>query len=73
MAGVRKKSCRPAGPSSALTLATTGGTVVTGIVYEPDGTTPVQNAIVTARHNTTGDIIGKATTDALGAYSLVIE
>lgn len=56
-----------------LSLAASGTTVVTGIVYEPDGVTPRLGVTVTARHNTTGDIIGKATSDSAGAYTLVIQ
>ena len=58
--------------SGTLSIAVSGGTtVVQGSIFEPDGITPVNLAEITAR-NSSGDKIGLAFTNALGAYTLVI-
>lgn len=71
--GVAVATPGPVNRDITLSLAASGTTVVTGIVYEPDGVTPRLGVTITARHNTTGDIIGKATSDSAGAYTLVIQ
>jgi len=54
-----------------LTLATTGSTVVHGVVLSADGISPISGAEVVAR-DASGDTIGRATTDNAGQYILVI-
>ena len=54
-----------------LVLATTGSTVVTGVVLSADTITPVSGAEVVARDET-GNAIGRAFTDVAGGYILVI-
>jgi len=53
-------------------LATTGSTVISGIVYEPDGTTPIVGTEIFARSNSTNDILGRTFSAIGGAYVLVI-
>jgi hypothetical protein len=55
-----------------LALASSGSTVVTGTVFEADGTTGAAGATLTARDSQTGDVLGKATTLGNGVYTLVI-
>lgn len=52
-------------------LAVTGTNVVSGTVYQPDGTTPSVGTEVTARDRD-GNVIGRTFTLAGGAYTLVI-
>ena len=54
-----------------LELATTGSTVVHGVVVSADGVSPISGAEIVARA-ANGDAIGRATTDAAGQYILVI-
>ncbi|MFQ5843951.1 MAG: hypothetical protein ACE5JG_03085 [Planctomycetota bacterium] len=54
-----------------LALATTGRTVVQGTVFAPGGVAPVAGVDVEAM-NALGDVLGRAVTDAAGAYTLVI-
>ncbi len=54
-----------------LELATTGSTVVHGVVVAADGVSPISGAEIVAR-DANGDTIGRATTDAAGQYILVI-
>lgn len=55
-----------------LTAANTGKTVVTGTVFAPGGTVPVAFTDVVARDSATGDVLGQATTDVNGVYTIVI-
>lgn len=55
-----------------LSLSTTGSTVVTGMVFAPDGTTPVADVEVTARDEQ-GDILGRTYTATDGSYTLPID
>ena len=54
-----------------LALATTGSTVVHGVVLSADGISPISGAEIVAR-DANGDAIGRATTDNAGQYILVI-
>ncbi len=62
----------PINQDIALDPATSGGTVVVGTVFEPDGVTPVVGADVVARDNDGGTIIGKTTSGVGGSYILVV-
>ena len=56
----------------AITLATTGTTVVKGNVFDADGTTPLGGVEITARDNTTGEVRGRAISNPAGIYIVVI-
>ena len=54
-----------------IVLATTGRTIVSGTVFQADGTTPAIGAEITAIDKT-GDVIGRALSGPGGDYILVI-
>lgn len=72
VSGVVVTAPGPVTKNITLALAVTGTTVVTGTVFAPDGVTPIQGVVVTSRDDLTGDINGKTTTNASGAYTLVV-
>ena len=72
-AGVVVSVPGPVTQDLTLALATTGSTVVQGIVYEPDGVTPAVGSEVTARSNKTGEVLGRAISVVGGNYLLVIQ
>ena len=55
----------------AMLLATAGPTLVTGVVFEPNGLTPSVGVEITAR-NASGDVVGRTVSGAGGTYALVI-
>jgi len=54
-----------------LSLALTGSVVVSGVVYESDGTTPVVGSVIMA-YDEDGEVIGRAVSLAGGLYTLVL-
>ncbi len=61
----------PVTQDAEMTLATTGRTVVTGSVFQADGTTPLIGAEILAV-DATGEVLGRALSGPGGAYILVI-
>ena len=55
-----------------MALALMGSTVVTGTVFETDGTTPVVGSEIFA-HDSAGNVIGRAVSIVGGAYVLVLQ
>ena len=54
-----------------MILATAGPTLVTGVVFEPNGLTPSVGVEITAR-NASGDVVGRTISGVGGTYALVI-
>ncbi len=54
--------------NSAYAQVPTGS--ISGTIYENDGTTPVQDAVIFVTDFTTGEVLGNATSTALGAYTV---
>jgi hypothetical protein len=75
LARVTNVTVTPGGPTLRdiqLALATSGSTVVTGTVFESNGTTGAVGATLTALDPDTGEVLGKTEAAAGGVYTLVI-